>query len=137
MLRWTAYCWGSFQPAAVVTSNLLHEKPVSSERASTHAPTQRATSAQGPYQHLAEEILRRLADLREAGTVSDPRELQITRDHVRSAQRAVNGIAALATHPALHVACPLVSRCWLPVRWPTESGSELRGSGSGSGSVRS
>jgi len=33
----------------------------------------------GPYQHLAEEFQRRLADLREAGTVSDPRELQITR----------------------------------------------------------
>ncbi len=33
----------------------------------------------GPYQHLAEEFQRRLADFREAGTVSDPRELQITR----------------------------------------------------------
>jgi hypothetical protein len=33
----------------------------------------------GPYQHLAEEFQRRLADLREAGIVSDPRELQITR----------------------------------------------------------
>ncbi|MFF0682975.1 hypothetical protein ACFYVW_30940 [Streptomyces tendae] len=100
----------------------------------------------GPYQHLAEEFQRRLADLREAGAVSDPRELQITRDHARSAQSAVNGIAAvpliwaadpnrtcvLATHPALHVAWPVVSRCWLPVRWSTESGSELRGSGSGS-----
>ncbi|MGW0522130.1 hypothetical protein [Crossiella sp. NPDC003009] len=63
MLRWTAYCWGSFHPAAVATSRLSHEKPASP----------------GPYQHLAEEFQRRLADLREAGTVSDPRELQITR----------------------------------------------------------
>jgi hypothetical protein len=33
----------------------------------------------GQYQYLAEEFQRRLADLREAGIVSDPRELQITR----------------------------------------------------------
>lgn len=33
----------------------------------------------GPYQHLAEEFQRRLTDLREAGTVPDPRELQTTR----------------------------------------------------------
>lgn len=33
----------------------------------------------GPYQHLAEEFQRRLAALREAGTIPDPRELQITR----------------------------------------------------------
>ncbi|MFE7435021.1 hypothetical protein ACIPH4_00055 [Streptomyces tendae] len=52
----------------------------------------------GPYQHLAEEFQRRLADLREAGAVSDPRELQITRDHARSAQSAVNGIAAVSAY---------------------------------------
>lgn len=32
----------------------------------------------GPYQHLAAEFQGRPADLREAGTVSVPRELQIT-----------------------------------------------------------
>ncbi|GAB3474365.1 hypothetical protein GCM10027521_02700 [Amycolatopsis cihanbeyliensis] len=30
----------------------------------------------GHYQHLAEEIQRRLAALREAGTIPDPRELR-------------------------------------------------------------
>lgn len=33
----------------------------------------------GPYQHLAEEFQRRLAALHEAGTIPDPRELQISR----------------------------------------------------------
>jgi hypothetical protein len=33
----------------------------------------------GPYQHLAEEFQRRLADFRKAGTISDPRELRIAR----------------------------------------------------------
>jgi hypothetical protein len=144
VLRWTAYCWGSFQPAAVATSRTL-AREAGVARTGFYARTDpQGNQRPGPYQHLAEEFQRRLADLREAGTVSDPRELQITRDHVRSAQSAVNGIAAvpflwaadpnrtcvLATHPALHVACPVVSRCWLPVRWSTESGSELRGSGS-------
>ncbi|MFE0800222.1 hypothetical protein ACFW3N_08900, partial [Streptomyces sp. NPDC058834] len=61
----------------------------------------------GPYQHLAEEFQRRLADLREAGTVSDPRELQITRDHVRSAQSAVYGLGAgtVVWAPAPNPAC--------------------------------
>lgn len=33
----------------------------------------------GPYQHLAEEFQRRLAALRDAGTIPDPREHQIAR----------------------------------------------------------
>lgn len=72
MLRWTAYCWDSFQPAGVATSRLSHEKPASPERASTHAPTRRATSGQGPISTWPRSFS-------EAGTVSDPRELQITR----------------------------------------------------------
>jgi hypothetical protein len=41
----------------------------------------------GPYQHLAEEFQRRLADLRAAGTVPDPRELQITNLKDENAKR--------------------------------------------------
>jgi hypothetical protein len=33
----------------------------------------------GPYQHLAEEFHRRIDALRQAGTIPDPRELQIVR----------------------------------------------------------
>ena len=61
----------------------------------------------GPYQHLADEFQRRLADLREAGTVPDPRELQITRlkdENAKLRERVRERDAQIAERPGASTA---------------------------------
>jgi hypothetical protein len=48
----------------------------------------RGNQRPGPYQHLADEFQRRLAALRETGTIPDPRELQITKLKPRTPRSA-------------------------------------------------
>jgi hypothetical protein len=76
---WTACSAATCRPTTAATSKPSPARPESPGPASTRAPAPTATSAQGAYRHLAEEVQRRLAALREAGTIPDPRELQITR----------------------------------------------------------
>ena len=72
--RSTGCCAASSRPEADATS-----RPWPLRRGSRAQGSTRRAIGPGPYQHLAEEFERRLATLREAGEIPDPREAQIGR----------------------------------------------------------
>jgi hypothetical protein len=87
----------------------------------------------GPYQHLAEEFQRRLADLRGAGTISDPRELQITRlkdesaklrERVRERDAQITELTEFKEHALSQLAAQHEEI--LRLRRPTNSPSNVR-----------